>query len=84
MDVGAVRRYDVVPAAERVRLPHMRFHDLRHTFASLTLAAGFTAFEVSRWMGHASASTTTKMYGHLIPVDRSAQIDRFELYVAGG
>lgn len=62
----------------------MRFHDLRHTLASLTLAAGFTAFEVSRCMGHASASTTTDVYGHLIPVDRTAQIDRFETFVARG
>lgn len=69
---------------ERAGLSHMRFHDLRHTFASLTLGAGFTAFEVSRWMGRASASTTTDVYGHLIPVDRTAHIDRFERYVAGG
>lgn len=84
IDVGGLRRYYLLPAAERAGLSHMRFHDLRHTFASLTLTAGFTAFEVSRWMGHASASTTTDVYGHLIPVDRSAQIDRFERFVAGG
>ncbi|RIX28251.1 tyrosine-type recombinase/integrase [Amnibacterium setariae] len=83
MDVGGLRRYYLVPAAERAGLPHMRLHDLRHTFASLTLGAGFTAFEVSRWMGHASTSTTTDVYGHLIPTDRSAQIDRFERFVGG-
>lgn len=35
-------------------------------------------------MGHASIVTTTSVYGHLIPVDRSEQIARFERFVAGG
>lgn len=65
MDVGWPRRYYLLPAAARAGLPHLRFHDLRHTFASLALAAGFKPYEVSRWMGHASVTATDTAYGHL-------------------
>lgn len=64
-----IREY-LVPVAQRAGVvQHMRFHDLRHTYASLMLAAGFKPYEVSRWMGHASVSTTATIYGHLYPTD---------------
>lgn len=81
LDTGSFLRNYMRPALDRVGLPRMRLNDLRHTYASLMLAAGFSAFEVSRFMGHASADTTTDIYGHLIPVDRAEQIDRFEAFV---
>ncbi|MDQ0575229.1 tyrosine-type recombinase/integrase [Agromyces albus] len=62
----------------------MRFHDLRHTFASLMLAAGFQPWQVSRWTGHANASTTDAIYAHLYPSDYATQIERFEAFVAEG
>jgi len=37
--------------------------------------------QVSRWMGHASASTTDTIYGHLYPTDYDDQIARFEAFV---
>lgn len=84
LDTGSFLRNYMRPALDRVGLPQMRLHDLRHTYASLMLAARFSAFEVSRFMGHASASTTSDLYGGLIPVDRTEQISRFEAFVAGG
>jgi integrase len=45
-------------------LPHQRFHDLRHAFATLQLEAGADVFEVSRALGHASIATTANIYGH--------------------
>lgn len=44
--------------------PGMRFHDLRHTFAALALAAGVSMDKLQRLMGHESISTTIDMYGH--------------------
>jgi integrase len=83
MDTGSVRRYYVVPAARRLGLAEqMRLHDLRHTYASLMLAAGFKPYEVSRYMGHASVSTTDGVYGHLYPTDYNEQIARFEAFVS--
>lgn len=72
------------PAAVRLGfVDHMRFHDLRHTYASLMLAAGFQPWQVSRWMGHANVSTTGAIYAHLYPSDYSTQIEWFEAFVAG-
>ncbi|AMM20407.1 hypothetical protein AX769_09910 [Frondihabitans sp. PAMC 28766] len=82
VDVGAVRRYFVSPAVTALGMSEMRFHDLRHTYASMMLAAGFKPYEVSRWMGHASVSTTDGIYAHLDPSDYNEQIARFEAYVA--
>jgi integrase len=51
-DGGSFQRNYFRPALRAAGLGEMRFHDLRHTFASLILAAGFAPFEVSRWLGH--------------------------------
>jgi integrase len=47
-------------------LPMMRFHDLRHTAASLMFNHGIPVIVVSRRLGHAKASTTLDIYGHLL------------------
>jgi len=46
------------------RLPDIRFHDLRHTAASLMLAAGVPLPDVSEMLGHANAGITAKLYLH--------------------
>jgi integrase len=45
--------------------PRLRFHDLRHTFASLLIAEGADVVFVSRKLGHASVKTTLDVYAHL-------------------
>jgi integrase len=47
----------------------MRFHDLRHGFESALISAGCSVKVVQRALGHASASTTLDVYGHLWPGD---------------
>ena len=49
-------------------LPRIRFHDLRHTAASIMLNRGVPTYVVSRILGHSKPSTTMDIYGHLIPV----------------
>jgi len=44
-----------------------RFHDLRHTAASLLLNKGITAITISRRLGRTKASITLDVYEHLIP-----------------
>ena len=48
-------------------LPVIRFHDLRHTAASLMLNHGIPLIIASRRLGHARPSITLDVYGHLIP-----------------
>jgi integrase len=49
-------------------LREIRFHDLRHTAASLMLNNGVPILVVSKILGHSKASTTLDIYGHLISV----------------
>jgi hypothetical protein len=49
----------------KLRDPRPRFHDLRHTFASLLIGQGADVVYVSRAMGHADPSLTLRIYSHL-------------------
>lgn len=53
--------------AEAAGLRRIRFHDARHTCATLALQAGVPTEVVSRWLGHASVSITQDVYQHAIP-----------------
>lgn len=55
------------PLAREAKLPVIRFHDLRHTAAAIMLSHGVPMFVASRRLGHARASITSDIYGHLIP-----------------
>ena len=46
-------------------LPHIRFHELRHSCASLLLNSGFTLKDVQEYMGHSDIQMTANIYGHL-------------------
>jgi integrase len=43
----------------------LRFHDLRHTAASLAIAAGAHPKQIQEMLGHSSITTTLDRYGHL-------------------
>ena len=59
----------------RLGLPHHRFHDLRHAFATLMIESGEDLGTVSRILGHADFATTSDVYAHLTPsmLDRAAE-----------
>ena len=46
-------------------LRHIRFHDLRHSCASLLLANGVPLKQIQEWLGHSDFSTTASIYAHL-------------------
>lgn len=48
-------------------LPKMRLYDLRHTAATLALAAGVSPKVVSEQLGHASSAFTLDTYAHVLP-----------------
>ena len=47
----------------------VRFHDLRHFYASTLLSAGVSIKAVQSHLGHGSAALTLDVYGHLMPSD---------------
>ncbi|MBT3391641.1 MAG: site-specific integrase [Chloroflexi bacterium] len=59
-------RKDFLRILQSAMLPKLRFHDLRHTAASLMLNNGVPPIVVSRILGHAKPSTTMDIYGHLL------------------
>ncbi len=54
------------PLLEKAALPRIRLHDLRHSAASLSLAAGTNARVVSERLGHADPSLTQRVYQHTV------------------
>lgn len=50
---------------EQHELPKIRFHELRHSCASLLLACGVNMKEIQEWLGHSAISTTADIYSHL-------------------
>ena len=58
-----------------------RFHDMRHTYAALSLAAGVDIFTVSRRMGHSSITVTSDRYGHLMPGNESEAARLLDAYI---
>jgi len=62
----------------RAGLRRIRFHDLRHTFASLLIAQGESLAYVRDQLGHASIQLTVDTYGHLIPGANRQAVDRLD------
>ena len=55
------------PLLQRAGLPDIRFHDLRHTCATLLLTKGVHPKIVSEMLGHSSIAITLDTYSHVIP-----------------
>jgi len=61
------KRRSLTKALKKAGLRRIRFHDLRHTFASLLLAQGAPVTYVSNQLGHANPHITMQVYAHWIP-----------------
>jgi integrase len=61
------------------RMHRIRFHDLRHTFASLLLQNGESPTYVKEQMGHSSIQVTVDIYGHLVPGGNRAAVDKLDM-----
>jgi integrase len=75
------RTFDRVVA--RSGLPVIRFHDLRHTHATLLLKAGVPVKVVSERLGHASPGFTLNVYQHVVPGMQAAAAVTFSRLLAG-
>ena len=60
------------------KLRRVRFHDLRHSFASLLLQNGESLTYVKEQMGHSSINVTVDIYGHLVPGGNRQAVDKLD------
>jgi integrase len=60
------------------KLRRVRFHELRHTFASLLFQQGESPVYVKEQMGHSSIQVTVDIYGHLIPGGNRQAVDKLD------
>ncbi len=58
----------------KCKLRVIRFHDLRHTNASLLLKNGASIKEIQEWLGHSDYKTTANIYAHLDPSSKKASL----------
>ncbi|MDQ3509652.1 MAG: site-specific integrase [Actinomycetota bacterium] len=71
------RSFKRIKAASGVR-EDLRFHDLRHTCATLLLGEGVNAKVVSEMLGHASITITLNTYSHVLPDMQDSAADAME------
>jgi len=67
MDRRYVTTHRFKPLLKRAGLPQVRFHDLRHTCATLLLSKNVNPKVVSEMLGHASIAITLDTYSHVMP-----------------
>ncbi|MBA3865966.1 MAG: site-specific integrase [Solirubrobacterales bacterium] len=75
IEPGTLRRWGLRPLVEEMDAPWASFHTFRHTFASIHLSEGTNLLQLSRAMGHHSASFTLSRYTHLLPGDEAPALD---------
>ena len=63
-------------------LRRMRFHDLRHSCASLLLANGVPLKHIQEWLGHSDFTTTANIYAHLDYKSKSTSAQAMETGLA--
>ncbi len=81
-DGGMLEAYDMgrailQPALKKAKIPHIRFHDLRHTYASWMIGAGVDLKFISAQLGHSTIAITLDIYGHLLPNQGAEMMARF-------
>ncbi|MBZ5496655.1 MAG: site-specific integrase [Acidobacteriia bacterium] len=67
LDVRNVSKREFPRCLAKAKLRRIRFHDLRHTFASLLIQNGESLAYVKEQLGHSSIKITVDVYGHLVP-----------------
>ena len=68
---------------KRTGLPQVRFHDLRHSYAVLSLQSGCDIKTVQENLGHYAAAFTLDTYGHVTEQMRRDGADKINRYVEG-
>jgi integrase len=78
LDTDNLRKRVFYKCLEKAGLRRIRFHDLRHTYASLLLAEKESPAYVQQQLGHASIQLTVDTYGHLVPGSNRSAVDKLD------
>ena len=70
------RRFHEMLLANNDKIKTIRFHDLRHSAATILLSLGFTLYDVKEWLGHADISTTL-IYAHYLDERKNDMVNKF-------
>ena len=74
-----LRKRSFAPLLERAGLPHMTFHQLRHTDATILLLKNVNPKIVSEMLGHASITITLDTYSHVLPNMQDSAVAAMEV-----
>lgn len=69
---------------KKAGIPHIRIHDLRHTYVSILINAGINATTIASLVGHSTPEITMKVYSHIFPKTKNDTIDMLEEIIAKG
>lgn len=83
MDAMNLLHHQFHPLLKRAGLPRIRFHDLRHTAATLLLGRGVNPKIVSEMLGHASIAITLDTYSHVLPTMQQSAAAEMDAALAG-
>ncbi|MCI0456764.1 MAG: site-specific integrase [Gemmataceae bacterium] len=78
-----VQRRSFQPLLKRAGLMGVRFHDLRHTCATLLLLAGVNIKVVSERLGHADVKITLDTYSHVLPTMQELAVEKLDALLSG-
>jgi len=78
LDPNNLRKYVFYRCLDLAELRRVRFHDLRHSFASLLIQQGESLAYVRDQLGHHSIQITVDIYGHLVPGSNRQAVDRLD------
>jgi len=74
---------DYYKILKKYNIPRIRFHDLRHTFASFLLESGENMKSIQELLGHSQISTTMDIYTHFSENMKRASIDNLDRIIKG-
>jgi integrase len=80
---GPIRKSNLIrrefkPLLQSAKLPDIRFHDLRHSAATLALSLGIHPKVVQERLGHTQISTTLDTYSHVVPTLQREAAERID------
>jgi integrase len=83
VEASNLRRRSFEPLLARAGLDRMRFHDLRHSAATLLLGEGIHPKIVSERLGHSRVGVTLDLYSHVTPTMQRQAVDAMEALLGG-